>query len=104
MQIRKRRQSEIPRHRLVDVTWFTVADARRRLLDASRCDLCHAHLLKTLADARSFIGLLMRTPGRWPHSDVAYTIRPYRCPHRDGYHVGLDRMIQQLFERGATHE
>jgi hypothetical protein len=61
-------------------------------------------LLRTKADARSYIGILMRTPGQWPSPVIAYTLQPYRCPHSSGYHVGVSRRIQQLIEKGIAHD
>ena len=76
----------LPPHRAADLTWDCETQARSRLIHSAFCARCSKLLLKTKANARSYIGLLVvrkLRPGGW-------AIHPYRCPYSRGWHVGRD--------------
>jgi hypothetical protein len=88
--------SSIPRHRKDAVSFSNEAEARARMLQAEFCGYCKKLSLPTEADARSYIGLLIRTTPRKP---MAFTLHPYPCPHHEGqWHVGRDRKTVALLK------
>jgi len=95
-------EETVPRHRTDAITWDSEPVARRRLLKSDFCTLCGKLLLRTKADARSYIGLLLSGRGHGPHQN-AFTLKPYKCPHGKGWHVGRDRKVAELLAKGM-HE
>ena len=81
----------MPRHRVEDVTFAEVDAARAKLADSHFCDTCNKLLLKSKADARSYIGVLLFSPRhRAGRVKDEFALKPYRCPHQPGWHVGRD--------------
>jgi hypothetical protein len=94
-------EENIPRHRIADVTFDSVAEARRRLLNSEFCVQCQKLALRTRDDAHSYIGLLVSRRYRAVRSND-FTLAPYRCPHNHNtWHVGRDRNLAQLGKGGT---
>ncbi len=87
----------IPPKRLVAVTFDSEPEARHRLLNSAFCDKCGRLALSTRADAHSYIELLLSKKYRTPRSGES-TLAPYRCPHKNGWHIGRNRNVAQLLE------
>ena len=85
----------VPKHRKDAVTWSSEPEARERMLRAPFCGYCGKLLLASEADARSYIGLLVR---KTPHRHNGYALRPYRCPRKPGWHVGRDSKAVAFLE------
>jgi hypothetical protein len=89
--------SDIPRHRKDAVSWSSEPEARERMLRAPFCGFCRKLLLATEPDARSYIGLLLHTE---PRRIDGYTLKPYRCPRKTGWHVGRNHRTAELLRKG----
>jgi hypothetical protein len=95
--MKHRASSEIPRHRKDAVTFSSVAEARARMLKEPLCGYCRKLLHRTTADARNYIGLLLHTTLR---KRCEYTLQPYRCPRKPGWHIGRNIKTVELFRKG----
>jgi hypothetical protein len=88
---------EAPRHRAEAVTWDSEPEARRRLMNSEFCALCRKLALKSEADARSYIGLLINVPIQRRRVRAAgFTLHPHECRHGKGWHVGRDAKTAEL--------
>jgi hypothetical protein len=61
------------------------------------CDPCGKLSLRTKADAHSFIGLLLSKKYRTPRCGE-HTLAPYRCPFKNGWHIGRNKVTAQRLE------
>jgi hypothetical protein len=91
-----RRNAQIPSHRKDAVTWSSEREALRRLGKPQRCHHCRKRALRTKADARTLIGLVIRRAPLWDD----YQLKPYRCPYGNGWHIGHDRKLATLLRKG----
>jgi hypothetical protein len=92
-----------PKHRIAALTFDSESEARRRLVNSKFCGICCKLSLLSEADARSYIGLLLAKPmpRRNPRPDGC-TLKPYECPHGQGWHVGRDQKTAEILrERKA---
>lgn len=95
-----RDKQTVPIHRIVSVTWIDARHARERLRNAAWCEACQKLTFYTVDDAHSYIGLILwrqRRTGEEPRRYRSY-LRPYECRHGNGFHVGRDSKVAQLFE------
>jgi hypothetical protein len=91
----RRAKEPIPQHRRDAMTWSSEAEARRRLIRIYFCGECQKLSLRTQTEARSYIGLLLL---RQRQHD--YVMKPYRCPHGNGWHAGHDYAAIRILKRG----
>jgi|GEM_PF-6517425 len=91
----RRAKEPTPQHRLTELTWSDDTDARRRLEHTEFCALCKKLSLHDEAEARSYLGLLIR---RKRQHD--YVMTPYRCPHGKGWHVGHNYAAIRVLKGG----
>jgi hypothetical protein len=87
----------IPSKRIVEVTFDSEPEARRRLINSEFCDKCGKLSLRTRADAHSYIGLLLSKRYHKSRSGE-HTLAPYRCPHKNGWHVGRNYEVAKRLE------
>lgn len=92
-----RTHSSIPPRHIAEVTFDSEPEARRRLINSEFCAKCGKLLLRTKADAHSYIGLLLSKRTRKSREND-HTFAPYRCPVSKGWHIGSSRVIAQLLE------
>ena len=94
-----RPKQTIPLHCIVSVTWINKRHARERLRNSSWCGLCQKLALFTIDDARCYIGLILHREksGEEPRRYRSF-LRPYPCPHGNGFHIGRDYKTAKLIE------
>lgn len=90
-------ERSIPRHRLRGLVWPGVEEERRALLRSDFCWRCDKLLLASLADARAYLGALVKGKGFVPRGDD-WTMRPYPCPRGQGWHIGHNFRALQLLK------
>jgi hypothetical protein len=95
--MKPRTEEEIPRRVAETITWDSEPEARRRLLNSAWCGRCNKIGLRTKGDAHNYIGLLLAKP----HTPRVHesTLKPYRCPHGNGWHVGRDIKTVELLRK-----
>lgn len=98
-----RKKQTIPLHCIVSVTWIDMQHARQRLRNTEWCGLCQKLTLHTVDDARAYIGMILHREkrGEEPRHYRSY-LRPYTCPHGNGFHVGRDSKTARLIEERAA--
>lgn len=87
----------IPAHRKHTVSYSNRVDAMIRLMRSDFCGFCKKCQLKTEADARNYLGLLIASPN-WRRRADDHTLHPYLCPHGNGWHVGHSPEVRKLLE------
>lgn len=94
-----RQKQTIPIHRIVSVTWISRQHAQERLRHAEWCDLCQKLSMANVDDAHAYIGLILyrEKHGAEPRRYRSY-LRPYPCPHGNGFHIGRDSKTARLIE------
>lgn len=93
----RRAAERIPAHRKHTVSFSNRVDARLRLMRSDFCGYCKKCQLKTEADARSYLGLLLASR-TWRSRPDDHTLCPYPCAHGNGWHVGHDPNVRKLLE------
>lgn len=92
-------EENIPSHRTAPLVWEGEAEARKRLLKTAYCGVCEKIGLPTFDAARSYLGLIMSTPGRRARPED-FAMTPYACPHNKGmWHVGRNYKTAALLRR-----
>jgi hypothetical protein len=87
------------RFRIDPLAFTNVQRAQAALYHTRFCDPCSKLGLNNQADARSYIGLLLRT--RRNLKAGSFALHPYLCRHGNGWHVGRNLAVLQLdFARG----
>ncbi len=87
-------------HRLRALQWPGVAEERRVLLRSDWCGFCRKLQLATQADARTYLCSLIKSK-RFRRRPDDYLLRPYKCPHGNGWHAGHDYAAQRLLKTAA---
>lgn len=66
------------------------------------CEICSKKAMPTEEAAREHLGYLLRRRKRFDKPG-GYAVRPYECPHGNGWHVGRDPDTLMIsFKKGRT--
>ncbi len=93
-------EENVPRRIAETITWDSEPEARRRLLNSAWCGRCNKIGLRSEADAHSYIGLLLARPHATRRNES--TLKPYECPHGNGWHVGRDIKTAELLKKNGV--